>query len=120
MTWPGLPIWLPYVGLVAWLAREHYDPTDPKAGRLVVVVKVMRVERACVVMTRTSEVAAVRRGDVVHQSDAGLGCDRQGWWQPWRVRRVLVSAFDDEDTIIYTKLDDDTLACVMRAYEGLR
>jgi len=80
MTWPGMELWRPYVGLVAWLPRDYYNPSDPKAGRPVVVIKVLSGERACIVVTRTSDIETIRRGDIVHQSDAALGCDRPGWW----------------------------------------
>ena len=81
------------------------------------MVRLLAVERACIVVTRTSDVATVRRDDIVHQPDATLGCERQGWWQPRRAYRVLFSAYDDEDTCIYKKLDDETLGRIMSAYE---
>jgi hypothetical protein len=117
MTWPGQRMWIPYVGLVARLPREHYDPSDGHKGRPVVVIKVMSAERACTVLTRTTEVAVVRHYDVAHQIDLSVGCDHQGWWQVRRAYRVLFSAFEDEDVEIYQRLDDDTLTRVLRAYE---
>jgi hypothetical protein len=117
MTWPGLQSWIPYVGLVAWLPRDYYNPSDPHTRRPTVVVKVMRPERACIVVTRTTEVAAVRPYDVAHEPDMGVGCDRQGWWQPRRAYRVLFSVYQDEDVEIYKQLDGGTLTRVLRAYE---
>jgi hypothetical protein len=117
MTWPGQDLWRPYVGLVAWLPRDHYDPGDPHDGRPTVVIKVLPAERACIVVTRTSGVYTVCRGDVVHQPDAALGCERQGWWQAGRACRVLFSAYEDEDTRKYAKLDDKTFDRIKRAYE---
>ena|SRR5258708_22050214 len=117
MTWPGLDLWRPYVGLVAWLPRDHYDPGDPHEGRPAVVIKVVAAEMVCIVVTRTSDIQCVRAGDVVHQQDTDLGCDRQGWWQPHRFCRVLFSAFDDEDVIVYKKLDDELLVRITRLYE---
>jgi len=120
MTWPGQRLWIPYVGLVSKLPRDHYDPSDPHKGRPAVVVKVMQTERACMVVTRTTEVGVVRPYDIVHQIDLSVGCDHQGWWQVRRDYRVLFSAFDDEDVEIYQTLDNDTLTQVLRAYEERR
>ena len=117
MTWPGNDLWIPVVGLVVYLPREHYNPDDPHIGRPAVVIKVLRADRTCTVVTRTSSVEAVGPGDILHQADAALGCEKQGWWQPRRIYRVLFSAFDDEETQKYTKLDQDTLEKVIRAYE---
>ena len=117
MTWPGNDLWRPYVGLVARLSRDHYNPGDQHARRPTVVVKVLAIERVCIVVTRTSDNTTVRRGDVAHHADANVGCDRPGWWQPRRAYRVSFSAYDDEDTCIYKKLDEETLDRVMRAYE---
>jgi hypothetical protein len=99
------------------MPRDYYNPADPKSGRPTVVVRVLQAERACILFTRTSEVGVVRRDDVLHGPDAALGCDTRGWWQPWRVHRVSFSAYDDENTIKYSKLDAETLERVVRAYQ---
>lgn len=118
MTWPGIDLWRPYVGLVAWLPRDHYNPDDPHSGRPTVVLKVLAAERVCIVVTRTTSIQAVRPTDVMHEPDPELGCDHKGWWQAFRVYRVPFSAYDDEDVIIYKKLDDELLIRITRIYEG--
>jgi hypothetical protein len=123
MTWPGLSLWIPSVGLVAWLPRAHYDPSDPHAGRPAVVIKVLPVEKVCIAVTRTSAIETIgrSRGDVLHQEDPAFGCDRQGWWQARRPHRVQFSAFTDEETVRYEqKLDMKTLDAIIRAYEEQR
>ena len=120
MTWPGMNLWIPTVGLVAWLPRDHYDPNDPHAGRLAVVIKVFQVEKVCIVITRTSDIGTIGRGrgDVLHQADPAFDCDHQGWWQAHRPHRVLFSTFTDEEVRRFDqKLDKDTLDRIIRAYE---
>jgi hypothetical protein len=117
MTWPGMDRWRPFVGLVAWLPRDYYNPGDPHLGRPVVVIKLIPGERACIVVTRTSDLTTVARGDIIHQPDPDLGCEKLGWWQAKHTYRVYFSAFDDEDVQKYTKIDDDILSRIIQAYE---
>ena len=74
MTWPGLIRKQPYRGLTAWLPRDYYDPGDPHAGRPAVVIKVLQVEKACIVVTRTSQNTVPHRGDIYHDADPKLPC----------------------------------------------
>jgi hypothetical protein len=117
MVWPGLTLWRPPIGFIAWLPREHYDPGDQKDGRPTVVIKYIEAERACWVVGRTTSMRALHGGDVVHQRVPETpGLDKVGWWQAWRPYRVLYSAYDDPDVIEYAKLDENTLQQVIKKY----
>lgn len=118
MTWPGLRQWQPHLGLVAWLPRDYYDERDGHAGRPTVVVKVLQVERACIVVPRTSQLGNRHRDDIFHPADPALACcDRPGLWQPWRWRRVDFAAYDDEETGERGKMDEELLTRIIGAYE---
>lgn len=117
MTWPGLSVWRPYVGLVTWLPREYYNERDPHAGRPTVVVRVLPVERTCIVITRTSDKMVSHIGDIWHDADPALFCDSQGWWQPRRAHRVDFAVYDDEELGEFAKMDPELLARIIAAYE---
>lgn len=117
MTWPGQKLWQPYVGLVAVLPRDYYDERDEHARRPTVVVRVLPVERVCIVVTRTSQLLVPHRQDIWHDKDVELLCDRQGWWQPWRSYRVDFAAYDDEEVGPHAKMGGELLDRIIRAYE---
>jgi hypothetical protein len=109
----------PYLGLVVRLPREYYDARDEHAGRPTVVVKVMPAERACIVVTRTSQTRVDHRGDIYHAADPKLPCcDMQGWWQPRRHYRVNFAAYDDEEIGEFATMDSALLDRIIAAYEG--
>jgi hypothetical protein len=118
MTWPGLNRKQPYSGLAAWLPRDHYNLADPHAGRPAVVIKVLQVEKACIVVTRTSQRTVNHRGDIYHEADPKLPCcDRPGWWQPGRAYRVSFAAYDDEETGEFATMESALLNRIIAAYE---
>lgn len=116
MTWPGQRLWQPYEGLVAVLPHDYYNPRDRHARRPTVVVRVLPADRKCLVVTRTSDPLTNHADDIWHDKDLALLCDRQGWWQPWRVHRVDFGAYDDEDTKPHVKMTGDLLARIIAAY----
>jgi hypothetical protein len=119
MTWPGLMMKRPYRGLVVWLPREYYNAHDRHAGRPTVVVKVMSPERACIVMTRTSQTDVSHHEDIYHDADPKLPCcDKPGWWQPRRLYRVTFAAYNDEEIGEFATMDDVLLDRITAAYEG--
>ncbi|WP_435125950.1 hypothetical protein [Micromonospora tulbaghiae] len=117
MTWPGQRVWRPPVGLVAVLSRDYYNPRDPHARRPTVVVRVLPADRACLVVTRTSDTMVAHSKDIWHDKDPELLCDRQGWWQPRRVHRVDFGAYDDEDTKPHVIMSGDLLDRIIAAYQ---
>lgn len=118
MTWPGLAMRQPYLGLVVWLPREYYDPQDPHTGRPTVVVKMMKAERACIVMTRTSQTNVPHHGDIYHPADPKLPCcDMPGWWQPRRLHRVPFAIYDDREIGEFATMDGVLLDRITAAFE---
>ncbi len=118
MTWPGLRRWRPYVGLVVRLPRDYYDEHDGHAGRPTVVVKVIQVERACIVVPRTSQLGSKHRDDIFHPADPALSCcDQPGLWQPWRSHRVDFAAYDDDELDEFETMDQGLLSRIIEAYE---
>ena len=118
MTWPGLRPWQPYLGLVVWLPRDYYDEHDTHAGRPTVVVRVLQIERTCIVVTRTSQTGSKHRDDIFHPADPALTCcDEPGLWQPWRWHRVAFGAYDDDELDELEKMDELLLTRIIDAYE---
>jgi hypothetical protein len=103
--------------LVVRLPRDYYNPGDEHLGRPAVVVKVDVPGRGCVVVTRTTQREWISGRDVYHDIDVSVGCDRVGWWQPWRPARVTFAAFEDPDVTWYQRLDDKTFDKILKKYE---
>jgi hypothetical protein len=117
MTWPGQRLWRPYVGLVTVLPREYYNEFDDHGRRPTVVVRVLSVERVCIVVTRTSQLGVPHHRDIWTDKDLDLLCDRQGWWQPWRSHRVNFAAYDDPEVGRHATMPEELLARIIYAYE---